>query len=168
MPKLKVSPYDALIILNIHFSCSMKLQPSSNICTRLVIAIVLPIIPDIFSSKCRLHNVVCQSTVPGETSQSRNTVPSQAGPANPVYGLWLGLRWEGLTSPFMFVFISLDDYVSKNEKKKMMGVENRSVQQWLKSSRDHLTGWKWSWWDMKHPERSQYYTWWFCVLSTFS
>lgn len=53
----------------------------------------------------------------------------------------------------------------------MMGIGNRSVQQWLKCSRDHLTGWKRSWWNIKlilEWLKFKYYTWWFCVLSTFS
>lgn len=159
MPKLKVSPYDALIMLHIHSSCSMKVQPSSNICTLLVIAIVLSTIPGIVSAKSWLHKVLCRSTVPGVTSQSG-------------CGLWLWVKLRGsdlVTS--MFVFNSFDEYVDKNEKKKIMGIGSRSVQQWLKSSRDHLTGWKRSCWEMKRVlERSKlkYYTWWFRVLSTFS
>lgn len=139
MPKLKISPYDALMMLNIQISCSMKVQPSSNICTLLVIAIVLSNIPDIFSSKFWLHKVLFRSTVPGVTSQSS-------------CGLWLWVKLRGSDLVIsMFVFNSFDEYVDKNEKRKMMGIGNKSVQQWLKCSRDNLTGWKWSWWDMKHP-----------------
>lgn len=137
MPKLK----------NLSLWCSNNSQhpprlfdegsASSNLCTLLVIAIVLLKIPDIFSWKVWLHTVLCRSTVPGVTSQSS-------------CGLWLWVKLR--VSDFNVCFqLLMNMWIKKRD---------REGQWWERGTggfssgskvagRYGPTGWKRSCWDMR-------------------